>query len=110
MAAQRLDFIVDGAAFALEEFGDGIAQSRVGDPVRRPGLHRLIAARQLVRSLCARFDAGQAAGDPLAEVWATRRQPAEELELEEDADEGGPGEADTAVVAVAGGAFCWLRR
>jgi hypothetical protein len=35
----------------------------IGNVVRRPGLHRLIAARQLVLPLRARFHAGEAHGD-----------------------------------------------
>src|SRR6201981_2939093 len=43
------------SALALEIIGDGAAQGRIGDVVRRMGGHRHIAARELVLALRARF-------------------------------------------------------
>src|SRR5438067_1086144 len=50
-------------AFAGEEVGDRLAQALMGDVVRRPGLHRLVAAGELVPALGTGLDPGQAERD-----------------------------------------------
>ncbi len=53
----------DAHALALEKIGHRRPKARIGDPVRRPGLHRLVAAGQLVPALRARLHPRQPARD-----------------------------------------------
>jgi haloalkane dehalogenase len=54
---QLVEVVLDAGAFALEEVRHRTGELRVGQPVRRPGLHRQQAARHLVFALRAAFEA-----------------------------------------------------
>jgi len=57
------DFNPDRLALAVEEGRDRLAETGVGDEMRRAGQYRLIAPRQFVLALGAGLDRGQPVGD-----------------------------------------------
>ena len=63
VTAQHLDRFADLGAFGLEIAGHSGTQSWIGDPMRRVGRDGQVAARQLVFTLSAGFDAGEPFGD-----------------------------------------------
>src|SRR5215470_19344086 len=56
---ELVDLGGDMTALVLEEVGDGAAQRRIGDVMRRMRRYRHIAARDLVLSAGAGLDAGE---------------------------------------------------
>src|SRR3954469_22877203 len=60
---ERADLVDHRRPLRGEELGDGAAEVRVGDEMRRPGRHGPIAAAQLVLALRPRLDLGEAAVD-----------------------------------------------
>ena len=63
MPLQHRDLPVDLPRLVVEVAPDRLPQAFVGDPVRGIGGHGQVAARELVRPLCAGLDPRQPVGD-----------------------------------------------